>query len=389
MAVSIPDDTYTAATATVGYAQFTCITLNPSGGIASNTFAYGQTPTNQVTVNLPAPLTISGTAMGLALNLDVAKSARMFDCAPSTPVTPYVIDPTFTLSAFNNSSTSGSGDGSVFGISGLVNSVTPGAATFTTIGANGEGWTVKANASTAFQGVPGFTELTAGMPVEMDGVVQTDGTVVASRIAVSDTNVSNLTVTSGPLLFVANSEPTLNAFGRLEQGSLYTPHNILGGLYFSFGNATFRIGGGLPNLQSLPFTASFTGTNMVAGQNVLLTSHVNQISQGPTYIPASTVTLLPQTINGTISAVSTEGDFDVYTVQLASYDLMPALAVQQGQTTLLTNPGVVNVYVDRSARLQNNTPLDTGNVLRFSGLLFNDHGALKMDCAQVNDGVAE
>jgi hypothetical protein len=30
-----------------------------------------------------------------------------------------------------------------------------------------------------------------------------------------------------------------------------------------------------------------------------------------------------------------------------------------------------------------------GSVVRFYGLVFNDNGMLRMDCAQVNDGVAE
>jgi hypothetical protein len=30
-----------------------------------------------------------------------------------------------------------------------------------------------------------------------------------------------------------------------------------------------------------------------------------------------------------------------------------------------------------------------GDVLRFNGLVFNDNGTLRMDCAQVNDGVPE
>jgi hypothetical protein len=99
---------------------------------------------------------------------------------------------------------------------------------------------------------------------------------------------------------------------------------------------------------------------------------------------------MPQTINGTITAVSTSGGFDAYTMLLAPNDLIPTLAVQPGQTTLLASPSTVVVYVDSNTQMQNSTmPLQAGNMMRFYGLLFNDHGTLKMDCAQVNDGVAE
>jgi hypothetical protein len=64
-------------------------------------------------------------------------------------------------------------------------------------------------------------------------------------------------------------------------------------------------------------------------------------------------------------------------------------AVQLGQTTLLSNPGSIVVYVDSNTQLLNSGTIGTGSLLRFNGLVFNDSGTLRMDCAQVNDGVAE
>jgi len=76
-----------------------------------------------------------------------------------------------------------------------------------------------------------------------------------------------------------------------------------------------------------------------------------------------------------------------YYQSLDSDDLFPDLAVQQGQTSLITNPGVVEVYVDSSTQMLNTMALAGGSTLRFNGLVFNDSGTLRMDCAQVNDGV--
>jgi hypothetical protein len=87
--------------------------------------------------------------------------------------------------------------------------------------------------------------------------------------------------------------------------------------------------------------------------------------------------------------VNTIGNFTEYTVALAAYDLFPDLAVQAGQTTLLTSPGIVVVYVDSSTQLLNTAPLAVGSLLRFNGLLFNDTGTLRMDCGQVNDGTPQ
>lgn len=109
----------------------------------------------------------------------------------------------------------------------------------------------------------------------------------------------------------------------------------------------------------------------------------------PYDITADTIMLVPQTINGTISAVSSNGSFDTYTVTLAPYDFFPDFAVQSQQTTLLTNPNTVIVYADSNTQLLNTSPLATGSLIRFYGLIFNDGGTLKMDCAQVSNGVTE
>ncbi|MGB7264481.1 MAG: hypothetical protein WBC92_03155, partial [Terracidiphilus sp.] len=75
-------------------------------------------------------------------------------------------------------------------------------------------------------------------------------------------------------------------------------------------------------------------------------------------------------------------------VTLAEYDLFPQFAVQPGQTTLLTNPNTVVVYSDSNTQTLNSGSIGVGGVFRFYGLVFNDNGTLRMNCAQINDGVA-
>jgi hypothetical protein len=49
----------------------------------------------------------------------------------------------------------------------------------------------------------------------------------------------------------------------------------------------------------------------------------------------------------------------------------------------------VEVYVDSNTQSLNTAAaLGIGSTFRFYGLAFNDNGTLRMDCAQVNDGVA-
>src|SRR5882724_545593 len=46
-------------------------------------------------------------------------------------------------------------------------------------------------------------------------------------------------------------------------------------------------------------------------------------------------------------------------------------------------PGSLVVYIDTSMRTLNTAALAIGSLLRFNGLLFNDNGTLRMDCAEV------
>jgi hypothetical protein len=251
---------------------------------------------------------------------------------------------------------------------------------------NGRTVPVNSASTTAYQGINNFSDLAVGTFVNLDGAIQSDGSLAATRIAVEDTSAT--TVVTGPLLFVSKIEPALTLWGRQQQGALYADFYVLGGQDFSFTNAAFQISGQLSNVQELPFTPSFTASNIVPGQNVYLSASTLQDSGGFPYTPLSTVTLIPQSLDGTVSGSSSVGNFTVYTLELASYDLFPALAVQQAQASLLTNPSEVQVYVDTSTQQLNSQPLASGGTFRFYGLVFNDNGTLRMDCAQVNDGVS-
>jgi len=57
--------------------------------------------------------------------------------------------------------------------------------------------------------------------------------------------------------------------------------------------------------------------------------------------------------SGTVSAIGSEGGFTTYTVTLAPHDLFPQLAVQSGQTTMLTDPNTVVVYADSNTQMLN------------------------------------
>ena len=387
--VDVPQDIYTAAAVGVNQSSFTCVGLTPSGGLLTATYAYGSTPNNapatNVTVNLASPITVTGNSMGLVLDLQVANSTTYSSCY-SQGIAQYSITPTFNLTPMSFTvQPTNSSNGKVSQLGGQI----------TAISSIGDGFTlslprlqrsvsISVSSGTAYQGIGGFSGLAVGTFVDLDGAVQLDGSILAERVAVLDLAATDVQV--GPAMIVGgdplNGELSGFFFNRSSQGQDAVPVVWA----YNIHNAVFQISGQIGNLATLPFVASFNGTNLVAGQNVYVSTLMFQSPSDP-YTPANTLTLMPQTINGSVVALQQSGNFTDYTVSLASYDLFPALAVQQGQTTLLNSPSQVEVYVDNNTQKLNTQTLALGSTLRFYGLVFNDNGTLRMDCAQVSDGV--
>jgi Domain of unknown function (DUF5666) len=242
---------------------------------------------------------------------------------------------------------------------------------------------VTTNSGTVFQGISGLSQLTPGIFVDMDLAAQPDGSLVATRVAVQDPNAVD--VVAGPLVQVPGSIPAFFLYGQQVEGA----DQLGNSMAYDVSKASFKISGQLNNLANLPFTPAFQASNLVAGQNVYLTAPAYSNKGVNNYPLSNTVTLMPQTINGTVTAIESSGDFNIYTITLAPYNLFPALAGQQGATNPIGNPGQMAVYVDGNAALVNTTELAAGSTYRFHGLVFNDGGTLRMDCNQVDDGVAQ
>jgi len=392
----IPQDVYTSATVTIAWgSNMTCVvnntTVNPGGlEIFVNTpFTQVATPTS-ATVNMPASLTVTGSAIGIMLNMFLPQSAlsactnyRSVSAIPSFNLTPVTFASEATSSA----------NGQEANLEGQVTLIDSANNTFTLVLFDGQTLSFQTNGGTVYQGVKGFSALTTGMFVDLDAAIQPQGTQLATRIAVEDTNITDLTVSTGPVLGAAASEPVLNALVRQQQGYLgpASPVPNLNTIEVPYDttNSVYQISPQFANLQELPFPATFDAANVVGGQNVYVTTHAAALSDGPTFAPASTITLMPQTLNGTVAGVASSGAFQIYSVTLAPYDLLTVAATQSGQSSTLVNPNTVEVYVDGNTQLLNKQPLAAGSVFRFNGLLFNDAGTLRMDCGVVNDGVAE
>lgn len=385
---SIPQDVYTSATVTLGAGEFSCVALGPVDGeqtLSTATFNLLQ-PGSTGTVTLPSPITVTGASMALSLNLLVTQSATFPDCLNVDGFNGFSITPTFNLTPLSVSAApTNSANGKIVGLDGQISAIGAIGNSLTLSIPTADGprqLSVSSNGNTVYQGISG-SALMVGTFVNMDGAIQSDGSLLATRVAVEDPSAAD--VFRGPLMEVAPSVSVVLMHAREQQGK-DLPGYVGGFGSLNFGSAVFQTSGQLTNLGSLPFVPSFNASNMVPGQEVYIS--IASFSFDAPRPVATTVTLMPQTINGKLTASSQSGNFTDYTVTLAPYDLFPMLAVQPGQTTVENNPGQVEVYVDSNTQQLNTQALAAGNTLRFYGLVFNDNGTLRMDCAQVDDGVA-
>lgn len=389
LTASIPQDIYTSATVTLNGGAFICLGFGLFDGeqtLSSATYTLAP-PT--ATVNFLSPINVTGTSMALLLDLLVSQSATIGDCVNVDGFYGFSMTPTFSLAPLTlASSPTNSANGKVMGLDGEITGVSSNSLTFSIPNYVPAGAplpvSVQSDSNTVYQGISGFSALAVGTFVNMDGALQSDGSLLATRIAVEDPSAA--AVLRGPLMQVASSTSALFIHAREMQGAGMPGFPTGESLPVKFGSAAFQISGQLSNLESLPFVPSFNASNMVPGQEV----YVSTASfQDGIYPVATTMTLMPQIINGTVTASANTGNFIDYTVSLASYDLFPLLAVQPGQTTVENDPGQIEVYVDSNTQLLNAMALAPGSTLRFYGVVFNDNGKLRMDCAQVNDGVAD
>ena len=391
---NIPQDVYTSATVTVGNCEFSNVTTS-GGTLGYATYDEGTcgNGTGNTTVDLPSPITVSGQAMTLLFDLQVSQSFTLSGI-PSNPT--YTITPVFNLTgAPLPAQPTNYQNGEETDLDGMITAISATGNQFNlqipdeqalNLNPGGVSLSVAVDGNTELQGISDFSELSVGTFVDMDAALQPDGSLVASRIAVADPGAIEVGI--GPMSSVFANPDVLSLFTVQAQGSAPGGGGLALGFPFQYSGTSFSVSGAFTNLQNLPFTPSFSSSTLVAGQNVYIAA--NSISvQGGVFSPATTVTLMPQTINGTVTAVSNSNGFAVYTVSLAAYDLFPVLATQPLQVVTLTNPSAVSVYADTSTQMFTSQPIAVGSVVRFNGLIFVNNGALSMDCAEILDGVAE
>jgi hypothetical protein len=383
----IPNGTYISAGITISGCYFTQVTT--AQGMTTSTDAEGTCSegTGTGTVGLAAPIVLSGNATALLLDLQVSSSWTMATPGMTSTQTTYTIDPTFILSTIAVSAQPANLNNGL--ISGLHAEITSVDSTKNTLGIQmsaGATATLHANTSTKYQGaIAQLCDVTTNLEANLDVSIQTDGTLLATRVEVDDASEPYVDTQYGTFL---------NASTQVTAGVVTDPIGCpdstfynCDGLYQFLPQTNYGVSLEFANVAQLPFTPVFNAATYTPGQ---YTSAIVTNGGGTQNLPvAKTITLEPQTLNGVVESVTNQNGFAVYTVSLAAYDVFVAPNAYNPAPTPLTSSQTVTVYADTSTQFLHAAMVETGDTLRFRGVVFNDGGTLRMDCDEVLDGVTE
>lgn len=381
--VSVPQGVYTAVSVTYSDGLFEFLTpATPTLGVGIQMFQ-AILGSQQATVEMAAPITVSGKAMGLTLDLQESRSAS---CVCDGVSNSFSITPVFKAVPFQIAiQPTNEQNGKIVGLSGRISAVGAGSTNITLSVDNGFSFSPSPSGptlqlvlddATAYQGVTGATSLLPGEFMDADVAVQSDGSLLATRVEVRDPQALNTMI---GLVFSSSSlVPVFVQEGIQQQGDDLSV-NPIDALSYAFSASTrFQTSGRVAVPADLPFTASFDGSSLALGQNVAV-NFMQQSFTGASQTQADAVTLMPQTLNGTVSSVTTSGAYTVYQVSLQAAD---PVVVASGKNT-------VTIYLNSATQMLNSGAIALGSIVRFNGLLFNDAGTFRMYAARVNDGVAD
>jgi len=363
--LNIPQDTYVSATITVE--NPVVVYVDPTTHKPDKTSATLAASVD--TVTFTTPIVVSSSSSPICFDLLVGQSVAFSTSGTTTTVT---VTPTFNVTqialahAPTNSSNGKLQDilGQVVSVSGADLVVTP---------PNGTQLTLATDANTQFQGFTALSALTSGELIDADVAQQSTGALLAVRIHLAPPTAANLLL--GPVTTITGSPATsFTQLVRQPVGPAVSSTSV--GLTYTItvnGSTTFGLPVQATPSPSLPFTPSFNATTMIAGQNVAVGATTLSFSSATA--TAATVTLAPQTIDGTVASVTSIGGFTVYTVTLPAQS---ALATLTGQTSIV-------VYVTTATNVMTANPIAMGSNVRFNGLLFNDSGTLRLVAGACND----
>lgn len=359
---AIPEDTYTSAELT--YSNAVVDYIDPS--TKQLVTADATLANTSQSVTFATPITVNNAMTALLVDYLVAKSVAI----SGSTVT---VTPTFNVAAVPVMAQPTSGvNGLQCGVKGKIAAL--GSDQFTLVNAEGVSMSVTVNGNTQYQGpgLTGFANLAVNMLVEVDLQTQADGSLLALRVEEQVAPNATAELLVGPVVALTGSPATsFTQVVRQKIGPPPTSTPIEKDTIAIDGSTKFQLPGRWQNLilNGAPFTPTFSASTLFAGQVVAVAT--NGVTNNAA--TAASVTLAPQTVDGTITSAVAPACIPCWgqvTLSLASDNW---LATVTGQTTVL-------VAVPTSSIMQviPATPPGVGATARFNGFLFNHNGTLTL-----------
>jgi len=317
------------------------------------------------TINFNPSVTVGSTPMTMNFELDLSQSVS---ADPSG---------TMTFSPFFNVTTGspGGGQGPQFGgldhTIGTVAGISGNSLTMSMMQSLSN-ITVMTNSSTQFENMSGMGSMSTGMMIEVDAVMQSDGSLMATRIDSVLSGMSGGLMAEGLVNSITGNpltQLTIIADNGAGSGMMSTvlgtalPVNITSATSYSFD------GGGV-DLNNLPFMPAFNSSSIAKGQRVDPGSTGGMMGggmMGGGAINASEVTLEQQGLSGMVANYAGGSP--------ASFILsLPADCA----FTSITGAGTITVYQQPDTRLRGMTSVSNGASVQVRGLLFFDAGTYKL-----------
>ncbi|HZD77483.1 MAG TPA: DUF5666 domain-containing protein [Acidobacteriaceae bacterium] len=361
---TLPQATY--ATASVSYTVVDIAYLYPD----NLHFVDSLQVTNPISgaVELAAPIVVDGK--GTVITLDTLLTGPIVLGPAAVGSRVVTVTPAFSVSEFRPATTPSSDRNGKANLHGIVSSI--GEGQFTMNNSSGFPLTISASSSTVLQGIGSLSALPPNVPADVDVAIQTDGSLLATRIQVED--ASALGAWIGPLVGTYSTGAYQEILPRLWQDPTSPTHTSNDYPYrFQFtDNTPYQLNGAAYDLTDLPFTPTFVAFSDVAlGQGLSISWTTQQLLGSQPQTEARAATLMPRTFSGSITSVITQDNYTEYTLTLANNDFMVPL----------NNVTSITAYTNAGTRMEDG-PLSMGMAVNLHGLLFSDRGALRLVCDQ-------
>lgn len=371
--VSVPQGAYTKATISISSAVVTY--LSPATGQITQQTISG--PWN-TTVNFNPPLTINSGSVAFNLHLDVGHSISLDSSGNIT------FTPVFAAEMFLGGS-NGSHDHQYGGLDHVTGTVTniSGNSFVLAMMQSSQTVTVNTDSHTEFEHIGGIGAMVVGMIVMVDADLQADGTLLAREVSLAEHD-SNGMQAEGLIVSVAGNPATQLALIAHDGAGSGMSHDDMGGTITVNldSNTVFSIDTGHVDLTGLPFTPSFSSSNVFKGQSVEVVSntgmghdrddHDGGMHYG-TVSAATEVNLEEQGLRGVVANYSANGIQATFTLKMAADSLFASLT---GTTS-------ITVYQQASTALWGLSSVTNGATVEVHGLLFVNSGTYSLVASRI------